>query len=204
MISTQFYLVRHGKTLGEAALNGVTDVKVDARHQRSIAQSILSKNLGYERIYASPLSRCRDLGDLLTNSDTPLDIAPDLAEMNFGEFDGVPFSQLAHRWDELEAFWRDPQTCQFKDGESLTDFFQRVVAVWKKIKKATSQDSLIIAHGGTIRMILAYELDVDWKNPKWFSTLSLGHHSLSHISVSGEGEFSQVKTVGQPLDVEDI
>lgn len=55
------YLLRHGKTLGEPALYGKTDVKVDVRLQDQICQQLVKRQLRVTKVISSPLARCRDL-----------------------------------------------------------------------------------------------------------------------------------------------
>ncbi len=62
------YLMRHGKTVGRPALNGKTDVLVEAHRQEQIAHTLLRSPYSFSNIITSPLRRCRDLAQQLVYS----------------------------------------------------------------------------------------------------------------------------------------
>ena len=99
------YLVRHGKVLGEAALNGRTDVLVDSSVQDKICTAIASLPFKLDAVVTSPLSRCHDLAERVAQTKSlNLESINELQEMNFGDVDGVPFDLLSEKWESLESF----------------------------------------------------------------------------------------------------
>lgn len=196
------YLLRHGKTQGKPALNGRTDVLVAADHQAQICDKLIASGYSFQQVISSPLKRCSDLAHRLVASHTAgqCDFELGFQEMDFGCFDGVAFDDLQAQWPILETFWEDPATHQLPQAESLADFHQRVTNAWERQLELLSEDTLIIAHGGTIRMILAHVLATDWRNPAWYSTLQIGNHSVTHIQVlKKEAIHLMVKSIGIPL-----
>lgn len=199
---SNFYLLRHGKVEGEPALNGHTDKKVDAQIQASICQALSCQNIEFDQIISSPLRRCSDLLPLLQqqypNVDTELN--ENFQELSFGELDGRPFETIKDKWPLLDAFWEDPANNPLPKSELLSDFNQRIVSAWSKQLEAENKNTLIITHGGVIRMLLAHALQVDWKNPAWHSNLSIGNASLTHIQVSKTDQYYiNVKSIAQAL-----
>ncbi|NAX22603.1 histidine phosphatase family protein [Vibrio sp. V39_P1S14PM300] len=197
-----FYLLRHGKTLGQSALNGRTDVGVDLAVQHRIRDRMVEKELPITHIVSSPLQRCAQVATLLHErlDNVPLNLDAAFQEMDFGDYDGVAFEKLDDKWQELEAFWYDPADRPLPNGESLAEFHQRVTQAWDKLVDTAHGDTLLICHGGTIRIILAHILNLDWKNPAWYSQLNIANQSLSHVQISvTDSRFASVKTIGEVL-----
>lgn len=196
------YLLRHGKTIGKPALNGHSDVAVDETIQSNIACALLKK-YAFSNVYTSPLQRCYRVAELITEqkSELRLIVDPRLKEQNFGEFDGITFDELTPYWDQLEQFWDNPARCTLPKAEPLHEGYSRVIEAWEHIVQQCGQDTLVIAHGGPIRYILAHVLGLDWQNPKLYTTLSIENQSVTHIQLSRfEGrQFFSVKAVGIPL-----
>lgn len=195
------YLVRHGKVLGEAALNGLTDVLVDDSLQDQICASITALPVEFNAVATSPLRRCHDLAARVASSQLlPLESISELQEMNFGDVDGVPFDLLSDQWESLESFWQDPANHQLTGAESLQSFHQRVIQGWSQLISRTNDNTLLVTHGGVIRMILAHCLDIDWKKPTLYSSLAIGNASLTHIQITQtDNNYISVKVIGQPL-----
>ncbi|MEL7292852.1 MAG: histidine phosphatase family protein [Pseudomonadota bacterium] len=198
------YLLRHGKTVGEPALYGHSDVEVAAETQAKIAQALQAEALHYQRIQTSPLSRCVQLAQRLHHAQPhiPLDVVSGWQEMAFGKFDGVPFAQLQQEWPQLEAFWQAPASATLPQAESLESFYQRVSEHWQALIEQNEQDTLIVCHGGTIRMILAHVLKLDWQNPLLYSSLAIGHQSITHIQISlADQHYFRVCCIAKPLAI---
>ena len=197
-----FYLLRHGKVDGEAALNGHTDRKVDPALQQKICQALCSRDITFDHIISSPLSRCADLAMLL-NKELPkvkLTIEEQIREISFGEFDGKAFHNIKDKWPLLDAFWQNPAENTLPGAESLCDFRQRIVSAWSKIIETEHDNTLIISHGGVIRMILAEVLQLDWKNPVWHANLAIANASITHIQISKyEQSYISVKNIAVNL-----
>ena len=192
------YLIRHGKTLGKPALNGRTDVGVADAIQDQICDSFVAKNLPIGNLVTSPLRRCFDLAKRIEAAiGVTLQVEPRFQEMDFGVYDGVSFDALYDKWSILESFWKDPANHNLPDAEKLSDFHERVVAAWEQLVAEMTGDTLIICHGGTIRILLAHLLRVDWRNPFWYSNLYIANQSMSHVQITKhESLHFQVRSIG--------
>lgn len=177
------YLMRHAKTEGAAALNGRTDVIVAPERQRQLAEQLRGYN--FQRVITSPLRRCADVARLLQQADPALtvNVEADFRELDFGLFDGCSFDELAPHWSTLEAFWQSPAVNPLPQAEPLEECYQRVCAGWQRWFPVLPDNSLIIAHGGTIRLLLAHILKVDWRNPAWYASLSIGNQTLTRLDI---------------------
>ncbi len=204
-MTTDLYLLRHQKVLGAPALYGHTDVAVDEDLQRELANAIAEKirtqSINISQLVSSPLIRCHRLSQLVQQStELPLSVVSSFQEMNFGEYDGVAFDSMStQRWQQLEPFWSAPAQCHLPKAEHLEDFHTRVQHALVALA-SQQKSSLLITHGGVIRAILAYVLDLDWRNPKLYSTLAIGNATVTHIQIHHHQDTSwQVKSIGAAL-----
>ena len=146
---TPLFLLRHGPTA--ASLSGAPLGRLDlpvspegeALWPRVQAELL---TLGIQRVLTSELRRARlhaqDLG-------LPTQVLPQLAEQDFGAWDGVPWSQI----QGSEAFFADPVHAAPPGGESFAACAERALKALTGIP--TDQPLLILAHGGPLRAILA-------------------------------------------------
>jgi len=152
-------LIRHVKVLGKPALYGSTDVAPIAAENASLLERLLAQQKTsnpYQGVFSSPLIRCQNLAKKFSQlGQLPLEILPDLQEMNFGSFDGVPFDDLIFEggafenkrleadqaseekaklhWSQLEDFFQAPANIVLPQAEALSDFHMRVRAAWQKL-----------------------------------------------------------------------
>ncbi|PMJ89845.1 histidine phosphatase family protein [Vibrio sp. 10N.261.55.A7] len=196
------YLLRHGKTVGEPSLNGITDVIVSDETQQQIAKALSKESLGYSQVITSPLRRCKDLADklVMNNPSVGYSVNSGFVEMDFGDYDGQSFDALRPYWPNLDSFWKDPANKPLPNAESLHDCYQRVTDAWENMVANLNKDTLIVCHGGTIRLILAYILKTDYTNSTWYSALNIGNQSLTHIKIHEEYKNNpHVQMIGKPL-----
>ncbi len=202
------YLIRHAQVVGDPALNGKTDAPVPESLQSQIAQCLVSEIGTFHSIISSPLSRCLNLAKLLSAEQdshnlkagsqvTKVHISEAFSEMFFGDLDGKPFDTIQSSWHLLDDFWRDPVTHSLPNAESLEAFQHRVESAWKLLTESCQQDTLVITHGGVIRIILASVLGLDWRNPALYSTLSIANASFTHIElIKAEQAYIKVRSIG--------
>mgnify|MGYP000495031115 CR=1 FL=1 len=195
------FLLRHGKTLGAAALNGKTDVLVDELVQQRISDALAKHECKFDAIISSPLMRCSDLAKIHSKlMDIPLEMVPELQEMDFGDVDGIPFDLLKNQWSMLESFWQDPANHHLSGAESLHSFQKRVISGWSHVLDIDHDNLLVVTHGGVIRVLLAHLLGVDWQNPRWYSNLAIANASITHIQVTQTDQtFISVKSIGSEI-----
>ncbi len=201
MKTLNIYLLRHGKVDGVPGLHGQSDLKVKVSEQLRIATAWKDQRREVGGIMTSPLSRCIDLAQRIAEQQMlPVIEAPALKEMNFGDFDGVPFDMLGDQWKKLESFWQSPSQHTLPNAESLHTFSLRVSSAWSQIINDINDNLLIVTHGGVIRMILAHLLGVDWRNPRWYSTLAIGNASVTHITITIDDQiYASVRSIGTPV-----
>lgn len=142
------FLLRHGPTAAAGAPLGRLDLPVTPEGQGlwpKVKEDLLGR--GIERVLTSDLVRAKvhalDLG-------LPCLTLPGLAEQAFGAWDGVPWD--ANR--EAEAFFKDPVRTAPPGGESFLACAERVLLTLQAALEG-DQPTLVLAHGGPLRAILA-------------------------------------------------
>lgn len=205
MTSHAITLLRHGKVAGPAALYGHTDIALSAQGYSDLQASLsqLHSTQPIDSIISSPLIRCAQVARQFSSAgNIPLAIVPDLTEMHFGAWDGVPFDQLGDHWPSLEKFWQAPDKLQPPAGESLSDFNARVIAAWQALlQEHKYAHRVIICHGGVIRVIIAHILGLDIANARLFQQLHIDYASHSRIEVNPlDNSCAVIKWIGAPAN----
>lgn len=150
---TPLFLQRHGPTAASqaGAPLGRVDLPVLPEGEAlwpQVKHELLA--LGLQRVLTSDLQRARnhalDLG-------LPCLVLPDLGEQAFGEWEGVPWDQI----QGAEAFFANPALATPPGGESFVRCASRALLAVQGALEG-EQSTLILAHGGSLRAILAHFL----------------------------------------------
>ncbi|MGK0442178.1 MAG: broad specificity phosphatase PhoE [Pseudohongiellaceae bacterium] len=194
---TTIDLLRHGSCEGGLIFRGHTDSALNEQGWRQMQQAITHAP-SWDNIISSPLQRCKAFAESLSENVT---LKSHLQEISFGDWDG----QLTETVQQLiphaaEAFWQNPENNTPPNGEALVDFQQRVVPAWQKItQQHRGQHSLVITHGGVIRIILAQVLQMPLQAIPF---ISIPHGCLSQIKIyhqDGTNDWPQL-IFHQPLN----
>lgn len=162
------YVIRHGETDWNAELRyqGQADIPLNDTGRRQAqrngeALAGLGPNPAKLDFVASPLIRARETMEIvraalaLPREDYRLD--PLLKELSYGDWQGVLQSDLPSRDPEgVAARAKDPFVWRPKGGESYADLVKRTQA-WLE---TVNRDSVVAAHGGTLRCLHALLLGV--------------------------------------------
>ncbi|WP_457352868.1 histidine phosphatase family protein [Roseateles sp. P5_D6] len=141
-----FTIWRHPKPIGAAGrcIGGRTDLPVDPRKAKRLAHRIRThaRLQGLPReVVTSPLARAASVGHWLKRWGFLWCVDPALAEMDFGRWDGQPWSAISAA--EFERWTRDFSGFEFDGGESLNALLLRAAA-WQP------PCALAVGHGGWI------------------------------------------------------
>ncbi|MEL6665302.1 MAG: alpha-ribazole phosphatase [Pseudomonadota bacterium] len=132
---------------------GRTDLDVASSFEVEAAAA-LAELPAFERIVSSPLQRCRKLAEFISAQvDLQFDIDPRLKEMDFGNWEGRPWSRIER--SELDAWAADFYHARPHGGESVAILQARVREALEDLR---DQDipTLIVCHAGIIRAALAH------------------------------------------------
>lgn len=103
------------------------------------------------RVRTSPLRRCRaPAGALAVALDVPLQVDPRLAELDFGDWEGCPWSAVPRA--ALDRWAADPVGFAAPGGETGGALIARVGAVLAELLDE-ARSCLVVSHGGPLRLL---------------------------------------------------
>ena len=155
-------LLRHGETTAGKVFVGRSDPALTERGKQQM-QNALSDVVQYQKVISSPLQRCAEFARCYADTrQLPLIFDEGLSELDFGLWDGLSSEQIWQKdADALGRFWTDPVKYPPTNGEDMKDFYQRTVESLQNIMADQSlHQVLLVSHGGTIRNILGWALDL--------------------------------------------
>jgi len=166
MQKTVLWLIRHGEP--EEAMRGRCYGRLDAelsatgsRQIERVAERLSTESLA--AIYASPRRRATASAEIIARKHaTGVTIEPALREIDFGDFEGRTYDEIAHSHPELYRLWMErPTEMQFPNGESFAMMRQRVTAALAGIRERHRGETIaLVTHGGGVRIAIAEALSV--------------------------------------------
>ena len=154
------YLARHGETDDNREpirVQGFTDTPLNdtGRRQASeLAERVVP--LGLRSLWSSDLKRAGETAEIVgARVGLEVWLDPRLREANRGRWEGRLFIDIQHECPELYGAWRRAgASFRFPGGESLLEQSQRVQAALQDIRAASDHPTLVVCHGGSIRVVL--------------------------------------------------
>ncbi len=160
MKNYRIQLIRHGMTQGnlDGKYIGLTDESLCAEGRAELIRKKADFVYPHvERIYTSPLKRCRETAELLY-TDCTMRLVPELREMNFGNFENRRAVDLADL-PEYKSFLKGGLDNPPPNGESIRDMVER--CYWAADFIITDMmsrgitEAAVITHGGIIMNMLS-------------------------------------------------
>jgi broad specificity phosphatase PhoE len=131
--------------------------------------------LGLHAVYTSGLRRAFETAQLLAApSGLSPRVHPALRELDFGEWEGCSYEDIAAADPALYREWMErPTTVRFPSGECFADLRARVIPALAEIRQRHPRSVVaVVAHGGVTRVVLGsalgmrddeiFELDQDY------------------------------------------
>jgi 2,3-bisphosphoglycerate-dependent phosphoglycerate mutase len=154
-------LARHGQTTWnlEGRYQGQSDpalCSTGIREAASLADRLC--DTGIRSIFTSPLIRARQTAQIIAHRLKIGTIEDDarLAEIHFGEWEGLTQTQVRQRWPALLKNWKiAPDAVRFPGGETLHEARGRLHCFLWDFASQSTQDgapALIVTHAGLIRL----------------------------------------------------
>ncbi len=158
---TRFILVRHGQTEWNRVerFRGRADVPLNdlgLAQAEATAQQIAARWKPVA-VYSSPLSRAVKTAEHIAGQfGLPVQIAPGLADIDYGEWQGLAPDEVKERWPDLhEAWYHRPQTAHIPGGETLEDLRNRGMALVEELTvRHADQTVVLVGHTVINRIIL--------------------------------------------------
>ena len=196
-MSLRVLILRHGqiKANKEGRWHGSTDSALTWKGRRQAKRTgrFLAKHLAgsLSAVYASPLQRCRNTASFATRTWWPgeIQVHDGLAEMGIGEWENMPFTDLAKEHNFVGRSTQDPDFCA-PGGESLNQVAKRTLEAFSQIRAhhtgnnsdetPSPQTVMLVSHGVAMSVLLASLLYDD--ATKW-NEFRLGNCSLTELQV---------------------
>jgi broad specificity phosphatase PhoE len=170
------HLVRHGETAHNAGsiTLGREDVPLNELGRRQVAA--LGLRLAREPldvIYASPLLRAQETARAIAGErDVSIETCADLIEMDVGETENLPYSDVAQRFPGFLEAWRGPhpEDIVMPGGESLRDVATRADAFLRDLRASQAERVVVVTHNFVLKVLLCRLLDVELAAFRSFTT----------------------------------
>lgn len=198
MKTRRILLLRHGPTTASSSGAPLGRLDLPVSPEGEARWSLVKAELvpfGIAQVFTSNLRRARRHAEDL---DLPAQVLPGLAEQDFGVWDGVPWKDI----HEAGPFFDDPVNAVPPGGEAFAACARRAKAELPRILEGPAP-VLVLAHGGTLRALLAEllgltlprVLDLAW-DPFGLSVLDLSdgraglafHNRVLGPELAGKGE----------------
>jgi alpha-ribazole phosphatase len=167
---TVLWLVRHPEP--DDAVRGICygslDVPLSPRgieQTQSIAAWLSRHDL--DAIYTSPSQRCVETARCIAaGRSCSVEPADALRELDFGDFEGRPYHEIAELHPDFYREWMEhPTGVHFPGGENFKQMAERVIATARElVSQHCGQHLVFVSHGGAIRIILADALGMPPNN----------------------------------------
>lgn len=155
----RLYLVRHGQTAwnNSGRAQGHTDISLDLEGvEQSRRLAFAFEGVLVDLVLSSDLARSVETAMPLAKAvGVPLVKRADLRERSFGEWEGLPFTEVNNRLREkAEKSGISPQEVRPPGGESFLDVWNRLDAVVAMLKQS-EDTTVVVSHGGALSLLLA-------------------------------------------------
>lgn len=160
----EIVLVRHGESTGNASGvaqgRGSTPLSERGRAQAARVGKRLREAKPFDLVISSDMARALETARAI---DLPFEIDPIWREMDLGDWEGLPFVEVAERFpEELAALQRGDPVRIGRTGESIPEFTERVAGAIDRLAERMDGSGrvLVSAHGGVIERAVAIALGI--------------------------------------------
>ncbi|WP_298176350.1 bifunctional RNase H/acid phosphatase [Saccharomonospora sp.] len=193
---TRLLLLRHGQTpmsvdrrysgLGDVTLTELGTRQAEAAAKRIAALEDLGESV---HVVASPLMRATQTAQKVADAlGVRVETHRELRETDFGEWEGLTFTEAAQRDPELHRRWLRNTSVRPPGGESFDEVHRRVRRACNDVvARYGGETVVIVSHVTPIKSLLRYALDV---GPSLLYRLHLDLASLSIADLYPDGNAS--------------
>ncbi len=192
MNKTIIDLLRHGEVQGGACFRGSQDDPLTEAGWRQMQQQ--TRPYRWQAIISSPRSRCLSFAEHLSQQQQiPLQIADDLREIHFGDWEGKSAEEISQSTPHLlQQFYLNPMEYSPPSAEAFIDFQQRVSQCWRMLlNNHNSRHILLITHAGVIRLLFSLIFKLPYPQCFQFEIPPASLTRFSHYE-NGEETFTQL------------
>lgn len=149
------YIVRHGETMVNASnkLQGRINCGLTEDGLKQcieLRKKFEDKNI--DLIISSPLDRCKQTAEILSNGNIPIMYTEKLLGRDHGEFTGMPKESV-----NFEDYWNYYKNLKYESAENVQDLYNRAKDVLIDLKKEyNDKNVIVVTHSGIIRVLYYY------------------------------------------------
>lgn len=179
---TTIDLLRHGECEGGHVYRGRLDFPLNENGWQQLRDKTQQLDM-WTHIVSSPLQRCALFADeVAQRCNKPLSVMDGFREVDFGDWEGRLIADVWHeQGSNVRRFFADPVNAAPPNGEPMREFEQRVVEAWHAmLQSLRGEHVLLVAHGGTIRVLLAHVLAMPLNR---IANLEVPYASASRIRI---------------------
>ena len=183
-------LARHGETdwNRDNRIQGHSDIGLNERGKeqaRCLASQLKEEII--TAIYTSPLRRAWETALTIAEfHQLPVQVEPDLAELDVGEMDGLTFEQMRNKYGDILREWvRDAGPVKMPQGESLEELQGRAwAAIQRMLQKHPEGTVIVVSHNFAISTIICQAIGLALCD---FRKLGLSVASISMLDLTERG-----------------
>ena len=182
----EVFVIRHTRVAIEPnTCYGQLDIDVAETFEEE-AQAVKSQLPdGFDAIYSSPLIRCAKLAAKFSEDIHFDDL---LKEMHFGDWEGQAWNEIDK--EEFDKWRKDFVNISAPQGENLQILSDRFRTFMDNLRKKDHEKVLLVTHGGVIRCIWGYLLDIPLKN---VFKIPVDFGEILHFKVNADRRKDRIK-----------
>ncbi len=177
-------LVRHGITEHNSNRQFAGNIDVELSPDGYRQAEKLGDRLAGEKIdavYSSDLKRAVATAEIIASRhDVAITQRPEIREMNYGEAEGMSFSEIRQCYPEVAASIFDFNVdLSFPGGDSFKEFAARACGFLETLEDYREEQTvLIVTHGGVLKVMVCDLMGIDHSH---FQQIRFDNASLSIV-----------------------
>jgi len=190
---TNIYIARHGQNIDNknGILNGHRDeplTDLGRKQAEELGKKIKEKNLRFDVVYTSPLSRAFETAEIVCKTSHQIDpiILDTLIERNFGSMTGIEASRIEElcapdiiKTETITYFLNPP------GSESFPDLLDRAKEILEFIvANHKNQSILLVTHGDIGKMIYAEFYNLPWREV--LTNFHFGNSEILYLNLDSD------------------
>ena len=180
------YLVRHGQTAHnrDGVSLGRADVPLSPLGElqaAAVARTLAGHRL--DRVFASPLDRAmRTASALAAERHLPIEVRPELIELDAGDAEGLTFPELRDRFGDFLREWAGPHGHEavMPGGESMADLDRRLTPLVDDLHGMAHEAIAVVSHNFVLRVLFCRLIGLSVAS---FRTMSFDVASISALAL---------------------
>ena len=153
IVETNIWIIRHGEPedVAQGRCYGRLDVGLSPQGRlqlERVAAHLRGEPLA--AIYASPRQRATESASILgSHHACGIEILEGMREIDFGDFEGLSYDEIAQRYPEIYRNWMErPTETRFPNGESSEHMRTRVVKTAELLRSRHANQSVAVVKIG--------------------------------------------------------